>query len=82
MLRATLCLCMMFCCISQAAPRLKLSPAMIKLGTVERKASFPYTLTQNILVNRAFSRELLERIDFEANSDDFVFDNQMLSQII
>ena len=50
------------------------------------------TLTQNLLVGqklseyhtgyRAFSREVLESIDFMANSDDFVFDNQMLSQII
>ena len=31
---------------------------------------------------RAFSREVLERIDYEVNSEDFVFDNQMLSQII
>lgn len=30
---------------------------------------------------RAFSREVLEAVDFEANSDDFVFDNQMLAQI-
>jgi glycosyltransferase involved in cell wall biosynthesis len=30
---------------------------------------------------RAFSREVLERIDLEPNSDDFVFDNQMLAQI-
>jgi glycosyltransferase involved in cell wall biosynthesis len=50
------------------------------------------TLTQNILVNhklseyhtgyRAFSREVLESIDFKNNSDDFIFDNEMLSQII
>jgi glycosyltransferase involved in cell wall biosynthesis len=50
------------------------------------------TLSQNILVNyklseyhtgyRAFSREVLETIRLEENSDDFVFDNQMLSQII
>jgi len=50
------------------------------------------TLTQNLLVGqklseyhtgyRAFSREVLESIDLAANSDDFVFDNQMLSQII
>jgi hypothetical protein len=50
------------------------------------------TLIQNILVNqklseyhtgyRAFSREVLETIDYNLNSDDFVFDNQMLSQII
>jgi len=31
---------------------------------------------------RAFSREVLERINYEVNSEDFVFDNQMLSQII
>lgn len=49
------------------------------------------TLTQNILIDqklseyhtgyRAFSKEVIEAIDYEANSDDFVFDNQMLSQI-
>ncbi len=31
---------------------------------------------------RAFSRELIERIPLEVNSDDFVFDNQMLAQIL
>ena len=31
---------------------------------------------------RAFSRKLLEQLPFENNSDDFVFDNQMLAQII
>lgn len=31
---------------------------------------------------RAFSRDLLESIDLSDNSDDFVFDNQMLAQII
>lgn len=50
------------------------------------------TFFQNVLVNqklseyhtgyRAFSREILERINYENNSDDFVFDNEMLSQII
>ena len=50
------------------------------------------TFTQNILINyklseyhtgyRAFSREVLESINFNENSDDFVFDNEMLSQII
>lgn len=49
------------------------------------------TLAQNILIDqklseyhtgyRAFSREVLEAINLEANSNDFVFDNQMLSQI-
>ena len=50
------------------------------------------TYAQNILITaklseyhtgyRAFSRELLERLPLEVNSDDFVFDNQMLSQIL
>jgi len=50
------------------------------------------TLTENILIGaklseyhtgyRAFSRELLERLPLENNSDDFVFDNQMLAQIV
>src|SRR5271170_1106452 len=31
---------------------------------------------------RAFSRKVLERINYEVNSEDFVFDNEMLSQII
>ena len=31
---------------------------------------------------RAFSKEVLENISFNRNSDDFVFDNQMLSQIV
>jgi glycosyltransferase involved in cell wall biosynthesis len=49
------------------------------------------TLFQNIMVGqklseyhtgfRAFTRDVLKTIDYEANSDDFVFDNQMISQI-
>ncbi len=31
---------------------------------------------------RAFSREVLETVPFMSNSDDFVFDNQMLAQIV
>lgn len=31
---------------------------------------------------RAFTREVLEKVPFMRNSDDFVFDNQMLAQII
>jgi glycosyltransferase involved in cell wall biosynthesis len=31
---------------------------------------------------RAFARSLLERVPIENNSDDFVFDNQMLTQIV
>lgn len=50
------------------------------------------TLLQNWLVNyklseyhtgyRAFSKEVLLGINYRQNSDDFVFDNEMLSQII
>ncbi|MHC4529885.1 MAG: glycosyltransferase family 2 protein [Planctomycetota bacterium] len=31
---------------------------------------------------RAFSRKLLEQLPLDANSDDFVFDNQMLTQVL
>ena len=31
---------------------------------------------------RAFSRQLLEQLPLEVNSNDFVFDNQMLAQIL
>ena len=31
---------------------------------------------------RGFSRQLLEHLDLDSNSDDFVFDNQMLAQIL
>ena len=50
------------------------------------------TLVQNIFLGakiseyhtgyRGFSRDLLERLPLEVNSDDFVFDNQMLAQIV
>lgn len=50
------------------------------------------TLAENLLTGaklseyhtgyRAFSRELLKKINLEHNSDDFVFDNQMLAQIL
>jgi len=50
------------------------------------------TLMENILLGaklseyhtgyRAFSREILEQVDLAQNSDDFVFDNQMLAQIL
>ncbi len=50
------------------------------------------TLTENIMLGaklseyhtgyRAFSRQLLEKLPLDQNSDDFVFDNQMLAQII
>ena len=31
---------------------------------------------------RAFSREILQRLPLQVNSDDFVFDNQMLAQVL
>lgn len=31
---------------------------------------------------RAFAREVLERVPWQENSDDFVFDNQMLAQVL
>jgi glycosyltransferase involved in cell wall biosynthesis len=50
------------------------------------------TLAENILLRaklseyhtgyRAFSRAILEKLDLAQNSDDFVFDNQMLAQIL
>ena len=49
------------------------------------------TFTQNVLMNqklseyhtgyRAFHRDVLESINYEQNSDDFVFDNEMVAQI-
>jgi hypothetical protein len=49
------------------------------------------TSFQNILLNeklseyhtgyRAFSKEVLKSISYNSNSDDFVFDNQMIAQI-
>lgn len=50
------------------------------------------TFIENILIDqklseyhtgyRAFSKEVLQTINYEINSDDFVFDNEMLSQIV
>ncbi len=50
------------------------------------------TFAQNLLISyklseyhtgyRAFRKEVLEEIDFNQNSDDFVFDNELLSQIV
>jgi len=50
------------------------------------------TLFQNLLMNqklseyhtgyRAYAREVLEKIPFDRNSDDFIFDNEMVAQIL
>jgi hypothetical protein len=49
------------------------------------------TLVQNLLLNqklseyhtgfRAYAREVLESIPFQDNSDDFIFDNEVIAQI-
>ncbi|MDX1959410.1 MAG: glycosyltransferase family 2 protein [Leptospiraceae bacterium] len=49
------------------------------------------TFSQNLLMNqklseyhtgyRAFSKEVLQKVNYDVNSDDFVFDNQMIAQI-
>ena len=49
------------------------------------------TLIQNLIMNqklseyhtgyRAFSEKVIRQIDYNSNSDDFIFDNQMLAQI-
>ena len=49
------------------------------------------TFFQNLMMNqklseyhtgyRAFAREVIEKLNLEADSDDFVFDNQMIAQI-
>ncbi|MDO8684802.1 MAG: glycosyltransferase family 2 protein [Armatimonadota bacterium] len=50
------------------------------------------TLIENLLIGaklseyhsgyRAFSRQILQELPLDANSDDFVFDNQMLAQVL
>ena len=70
-----------------------LGKGALKGGMPKYKYFFNRCLTafQNWIMNqklaeyhtgyRAFSREVLEKINYHANSDDFVFDNQMLAQI-
>ena len=70
-----------------------LGKGALKGGMPKYKYFFNRCLTafQNFLMSqklaeyhtgyRAFSKEVLEAINYHANSDDFVFDNQMLAQI-
>ena len=70
-----------------------LGKGALKGGMPKYKYFFNRCLTafQNFVMNqklaeyhtgyRAFSKKVLEAIDYHANSDDFVFDNQMLAQI-
>ncbi len=70
-----------------------LGKGALKGGMPRYKYFFNRLLTafQNFVMNeklaeyhtgyRAFSKEVLQSINFMANSDDFVFDNQMIAQI-
>lgn len=51
------------------------------LTLIENLAS-GYNLSEWHTGMRAYTREVLEHIDFQGNSDDFVFDSQVLFQII
>lgn len=71
-----------------------LGKGALKGGMPKYKYIFNRMLTfvENILIDqklseyhtgyRAFSKEVLQTINYEINSDDFVFDNEMLSQIV
>jgi glycosyltransferase involved in cell wall biosynthesis len=71
-----------------------LSQNAVKRGMPRYKyvANRTLTLFENLVIRyklseyhtglRAFSKELLEAIDFEYNSNDFVFDNQMIVQAL
>jgi len=53
-----------------------------RLLTLAENLLLGYKLTEYHTGYRAFSRKLLETLPLEENSDDFVFDNQMLAQAI
>ena len=53
-----------------------------RMLTMFQNAMVDYKLSEYHTGYRAFSRTVLEKISFEGNSNDFVFDNEMLSQII
>lgn len=71
-----------------------LGKGALKGGMPRYKYMFNRMLTfiENVLIDqklseyhtgyRAFSKEVLQKINYEINSDDFVFDNEMLSQIV
>ncbi len=50
--------------------------------TVVENLLLGYKLSEYHTGYRAFSREVLETLPLEENSDDFVFDNQMLAQTL
>ncbi len=71
-----------------------LGKGALKGGMPKYKYLFNRMLTfiENLLIDqklseyhtgyRAFSKEVLQTINYQINSDDFVFDNEMLSQIV
>lgn len=71
-----------------------LGKGALKGGMPKYKYLFNRMLTfiENVLIDqklseyhtgyRAFSKNVLQTINYEINSDDFVFDNEMLSQIV
>ncbi len=72
-------------------PDYQYTPLLIPMPGWKYVANRFLTATENALIGaklseyhtgyRAFSRELLETVDLSPNSDDFVFDNQMLAQV-
>jgi glycosyltransferase involved in cell wall biosynthesis len=53
-----------------------------RLLTLSENLMLSYKLSEYHTGFRAFSREILERLPLHNNSNDFVFDNQMLAQIV
>ena len=79
----------MYACIADSRPR----RAAGRNAVVEIcRESVPYAFVENLLLGaklseyhtgyRAFTRKLLERLPLDTNSDDFVFDNQVLAQVV
>ena len=68
-----------------------LSGGALKMPLYKYVANRLLTFTQNLFMGlklseyhtgyRAFRSDVLQSIDFESNSDDFIFDNQLLAQI-
>jgi glycosyltransferase involved in cell wall biosynthesis len=53
-----------------------------RLLTLYQNLIIPYKLSEYHTGYRAFSREVIDNLPLENNSDNFIFDNQMLLQII
>lgn len=53
-----------------------------RLLTAYQNFLIPFKLSEYHSGYRAFSRKVLENLPLEENSDDFIFDNQMLVQVI